>query len=293
MTVFGGTGFLGRRITERLGAHGFAVRIAARHPEQAAAATERVQADIHDEGAVGRAVAGAWGVVNAVSLYVEKDGRTFQAVHMEAAGRLAKTARRAGVTRLIQVSGLGADPQSPSGYVRSRGQGELAVRADFPDAIIIRPSAMFAADGGLVTSLAALLRRAPVFPMFGRGQTRLQPAFADDVAEAVARIMALPQPASLYEFGGPEVLTYKALLRDIQRRLGARGVLMPLPFAVWTVAAHTAEWLPNPPVSSGQVALMRHDNVASGNAPGFAELGIQPRGIAAAFGDSGRQQHTG
>ena len=292
VVVFGGTGFLGRRVVGHLLARGFAVRAAARHPEKVrppenAPLLTPVAADVGDDRAVAQAVAGAWGVVNAVSLYQEQGGRTFRSVHVEAAARVAAQARRAGVQRLVQVSGLGADPHSPSAYIRSRGEGEAAVCAAFPGAVVIRPSAMFAADEGFVTAIAGMLRRFPVFPMFGIGTTRLQPASVEDVGEAVARIMAAPDPAPLYEFGGPEVLTYKALLQAIARRLGLRRLLVPIPFFLWHWLAAGAERLPNPPLTKGQVELMQHDNTASHYVPGFADLAIAPRGIEAALDGMG------
>lgn len=285
IVVFGGTGFLGRRLVRHLRSHGFAVRVAVRHPERVAGLFPQdpligsVAANVDDDASVAQAVAGAWGVVNAVSLYVEKGGRTFHSVHVEAAGRVAAAARRAGVQRLVQMSGLGADPRSPSPYIRSRGEGEAAVREAFPGAIVIRPSAMFAAEDGLTAALAGMLRATPVFPLFGTGHTRLQPAFVEDVAEAVARIFTIPTPAAIYEFGGPDVLTYKALLQTVARRLGLRRLLLPLPFLLWRLLASVAEWLPSPPLTTGQVDLMRHDNVVPGALPGFAALEIAPKSI--------------
>lgn len=285
ITVFGGTGFLGRRVVCHLIDHGFAVRVAVRHPERAAtlfpedALLTAVEADVDDAASIAEAPAGAWGVVNAVSLYAEKGGRTFHGVHVEAAARVAAVAKRAGVERLIQMSGLGADAHSSSSYIRSRGEGESAVRKAFPGAAIIRPSAMFAADDGLTAALAGMLRMAPVFPMFGSGATRLQPAYVEDVAEAIARILAASAPAEIYEFGGPEVLTYRALLQTVARQYGLRRFLLPLPFPVWRLLASVAEWLPRPPLTRGQVELMAEDNVVSGRLPGFAALDIAPKAL--------------
>src|SRR5438477_6620577 len=196
VTVFGGTGFLGRRIVRHLRSRGFPVRIASRHPDQGHRLFGRddpqlqsVGADIHDERSVAEALAGAYGVVNAVSLYVEHGQETFHSVHVESAQRLAAQARRARVERLAHVSGIGSDPASPSLYIRKRGEGELAVRAAFADATLIRPAVMFAPDDAFLTVVLELLRRLPIYPMFGRGLTRLQPAYVGDVAEAIARVL--------------------------------------------------------------------------------------------------------
>ena len=285
VVVFGGTGFLGRRVVRHLRDHGFAVHVAVRHPERAAALfpadalLTAVMADIQDETSVARSLTGAWGVVNAVSLYAEKGGRTFHGVHVEAAGRLAAAARRAGVERLIQLSGIGADAHARSAYVRSRGEGEAAVAAAFPTATIIRPSAMFAADDGFTASLASMMHKTSLFPLFGNGSSRMQPVFVEDVAEAVAHILGAPTPAPLYEFGGPEVFTYKGLLETLCRRVGRRCIFLPIPFPLWSLLARAAEWLPNPPLTEGMVALVRRDNVVSGALPGLEALGIAPRAL--------------
>jgi uncharacterized protein YbjT (DUF2867 family) len=287
VVVFGGTGFLGRRVVRRLRAHGFAVRIASRHPDQGRTLfgpddpqLQSVEADIHDERSVAAALAGAYGVVNAVSLYVERGRETFHAVHVEAARRVATQARRADVKRLAHVSGIGADAASPSLYIRKRGEGELAVRAVFPDALLIRPAVMFGADDAFLTTLLALLGRLPIYPLFGRGLTRLQPAFVEDVAEAIARALQRPlTPAITFECGGPHVYSYEELLRTVAREAGLAPMLIPVPFAAWHALAWLAEMLPRPPITRNQVELMQVDNVSSAETPGFAELGISPRSV--------------
>jgi uncharacterized protein YbjT (DUF2867 family) len=277
--VLGGTGFLGRRIVRRLRDRGYAVRIASRHPEHARSpvAGERSQAvwaDIEDAGGLAAALTGARGVVNAVSLYVERGRRTFHSIHVEGAKRVAREARRAGVERLIHVSGIGADSRSDSPYIRSRGEGELAVRSAFPGATIVRPAVMFAPDDAFLTTMLTLLRKLPVFPMFGSGSTRLQPAHVEDVAEAIA--LAFGQDRRLYELGGPRVYSYEELLRTIAQRAGLRPVLLPVPFVAWQTLAWVSEVLPHPPVTRNQVELMRIDSV-TGSEPGFEALGISPR----------------
>ena len=167
VTVFGGTGFLGRRLVRHLTRQGFSARIASRHPEGSG-----IRADIRDEGAVDAAIAGVYGVVNAVSLYREGGTETFQALHVKAAEQLASQAKRAGVERFIHVSGIGADQNSGSSYIRSRGEGELAVRAAFANATIIRPAVMFGDDDAFLNTIIKLLRRLPAYPLFGRGLTR-------------------------------------------------------------------------------------------------------------------------
>ena len=153
---------------------------------------QAIRADIRDPIAVEAALVNAWGVVNAVSLYVEHGRETFHAIHVNAARTIAQAAREAGAERLIQVSGIGADTASPSLYVRKRAEGEQAVQTAFPGAVIVRPAVMFGADGGFITTVLDLMRKLPAYPMFGRGRTRMQPVAVDDVAEAIARILAPP-----------------------------------------------------------------------------------------------------
>ena len=278
VTVFGGTGFLGRRVVRRLSGHGFALRVAARHPPTSGD-DDFVRTDIEDPASVEAALAGAWGAVNAVSLYVERGDKTFHAVHVAAAERVAALAHNAGVTRLVHVSGLGADPRSTSAYIRSRGQGEEAVRSVFPEAVIVRPSVMFGPDDAFLAPLRTMTERFPVFPMFGQGQTLLQPNHVEDVAEAIARIMATEARARLYEFGGPRALSYRDILQTVARRAEARPWLVPVPFALWRALGTAAEMLPSPPITRNQVELMEEDNVPSAGKPGFAALGLTPRGI--------------
>jgi NADH dehydrogenase len=279
-TVFGGTGFLGRRVVRHLRDKGFSVRIASRRPKPSGADDPEVRpiaADIRERQSIAVALEGAFGVVNAVSLYVERGRDTFHAVHVGAAERVAEEARKAGVQRLIQISGIGADAASSSPYVGARGQGEQAVRAVFSNAGVIRPAVMFGPDDAFLNTLVQLLRRLPVYPMFGRGQTRLQPADVEDVGEAVAILMERPATEAItVECGGPRVYTYEELLRTIARAAILKRVFVPVPFAAWHGLAWLAEMLPGAPVTRNQVELMEIDTVVSGNFPGFADVGISP-----------------
>jgi len=225
------------------------------------------------------ALAGAFGVVNAVSLYVERGNQTFHSVHVEAAARVAKHSRASGVQRLAHVSGIGADARSPSAYIRSRGEGETSVRAAFPAATIIRPAVMFGPDDAFLTPLKKMLQMFPAFPMFGRGRTALQPAYVEDVSEAIVRTLDAPEAGMIYELGGPRIYTYEELLRTVCAHLGIRRILIPVPFGAWQGLAFVAEMMPAPLVTRNQVELMAVDNVVSSTHPGFGALGIDPRGI--------------
>jgi uncharacterized protein YbjT (DUF2867 family) len=288
VTVFGGTGFLGRRLVRRLNAEGATLRIAVRSPDRAqsvlrAADLERVtilRADVRDQASVASAVAGVDAVVNAVSAYVEKRGVTFESVHVQGAKRLAQEAAAAGVARLVLVSGIGADPQSRSPYIRARGRGELVARQAFPGATIVRPGAMFGPGDALFGTLADIVRLLPVVPLIGGGNTRLQPVYVEDVAEAIVRLLADPKTAGrTYELAGPGVYTLRELVSFALRILGKRRLLLTVPFTVAEMQARLFEFLPSPPLTTGQVDLLRVDNLAGGALPGFRELDIRPKAL--------------
>jgi uncharacterized protein YbjT (DUF2867 family) len=206
VVVFGGAGFLGRRLVDRLTAEGMTVRVAVRHPDPARIELRAigfdqvtvVTADVRDQASVAAAIAEADAVINAVSAYVEKGGVTFEAVHVRGAENVAREAVAAGVARLVLVSGIGADPDSSSPYIRARGRGELMVRQPFPGATIVRPSVMFGPGDALFGRLAALARLLPILPLIGGGHTRLQPIFVEDVAEAITNILSDPGTAAAF-----------------------------------------------------------------------------------------------
>ena len=290
VTVFGGSGFLGRRIVRRLAADGAEVRVAVRHPERASFLAETrtagriipVYADVWDEASVAPAVAGADAVVNTVGHYVARGRASFEAIHGQGAMHVARAAARAGVRRLVHISGLGADPASDSRYVRARAIGERLVQEAFPGATILRPSVIFGPESGLLNRLAALARVLPVLPLFGRGGTKLQPVYVGDVAEAVARALATPAAAGqIYELGGPRVYTYRALVRLVLERTHRRRVLLPVPFVAWEMLAALLAVLPRPPVSRDQIALMRRDNMVTAGALTLRDLGIAPTAVGA------------
>ena len=285
-TVFGGTGFLGRRIARHLHEAGFTVRIASRHPDRcfsmfpaASSRIEPVHGDIKDNASVAAAISGVFAVVNAVSLYVERGADTFESVHVGAAERVATLAHQGGAEKFLHISGIGANKQSASPYIRSRGQGEEAVLTAFPSATLFRPAVMFGPGDAFLTPLLRMLRQLPAFPMFGSGDTRLQPVYVEDVGEASARVLQVPDPHRVYELAGPRVYSYRTLLRALIGATGKSPLLMPIPFALWHTIGNVAEFLPSPPITRSQVELMEGDNVAGPDAPGFDALQISPRTI--------------
>ncbi len=289
VTVFGGTGFLGRAVVRQLAASGRTIRIAARHPTvpdrlDVKNEIELCAADIRDDDDVARAVLGATGVVNAVSLYVEqRKGATFEAIHVAGAARAARHTREAGAKHLVHISGIGAAPSSPSKYVAARGRGEERVRDQYREAVILRPSVLFGPGDTFLSTLKSLTLL-PAVPLFGRGDTRLQPVHVDDVAKAVVRAMTSPAVGGgIYELGGARVYTYRNILELILARLHRRRLLVPVPFGAWRALAGLASILPTPPLTTDQVTLMRADNVVSREARTFSELGLEPRSLEEAL----------
>lgn len=284
ITVFGGTGFLGRNIVHHLVVSEVAVRIVARHPyvPDLAGSSGQIElqtANIRDPASVAAAVKGATGVVNAVGLYVEKGEATFEAIHVEGAERVAQQTREAGIRKLVHISGIGADPASPSKYVRARAHGEQRVRNALSDAVILRPSVLFGPNDAFLSSLKTVTRL-PVVPLFGQGTTRLQPVYVEDVARAVRQALEKPGTAGqIFELGGAGIYSYRDLVARVLAHLGRRRPLLPVPFTAWRLLARIASLLPNAPLTVDQVMLMETANVVGAGVGTFADLGIEPRSL--------------
>lgn len=274
-------------MVRRLQESGISVRVASRHPDRSRAIFDAnatklqfVRADVQDDGEVRAALAGCDGAVNAISLYAEQGSTTFESIHVQAARRIAQLARETGMQRFVHISGIGSDPNSSSKYISARGQGELVVKAAFPNAKRLRPAVMFGPDDRFLKPLSVLISRLPIFPMFGKGETRLQPAFVGDVAHAIADLMQTPDTkANAVECAGPDIYAYKELLEIVADAMRKRVQFVPMPFAAWYALARISSWLPNPQVTRTQVELMEIDNVASSKTPGFSELGIRPTSV--------------
>ncbi|MEX2650642.1 MAG: complex I NDUFA9 subunit family protein [Alphaproteobacteria bacterium] len=282
VTIYGGSGFIGRHLVRRLAADGWRIRVAVRDPEAGlflkpmggVGQIALVRADVRDADAVGAAAAGADAIVNLVAILYEGGGRTFQAIHVDGAANIARAAAQAGVKRLVHVSAIGADKTSPAAYGRTKAQGEEAARAGFPGATILRPSIVFGAEDQFFNRFAALARVSPALPVIA-GATRFQPVFVGDVAEAVRRCLDDPASAGkTYELAGPRVYTFRELLRYVLQVTGRRRLLVPVPTGIAMLQATVLELLPVPPLTRDQVRMLQRDNVAG--VPGLAELGITP-----------------
>lgn len=291
-TIFGGSGFIGRYIVQRLAERGWILRIAVRRPDGAlflkpmgdVGQITPIGANIRHDASVAAAVAGVDYVVNLVGVLYESGPQRFAAVHAEGAGRVAVAAKAAGVRRLLHVSALGADPQSPSLYARTKAEGEAAIRAGFPEAVILRPSIVFGPEDDFFNRFAGMARLSPVLPLIGGGRTRFQPVYVGNVADAAARILAAPEDAPFafagktYELAGPRIYSFKELMELLLAAIGRRRLLVPVPWGMARLQAAILGLLPKPPLTLDQVKLLARDNVAGGALPGLPELGIDPDG---------------
>jgi NADH dehydrogenase len=290
VTVFGGSGFVGRHVVSRLAQEGWQIRVAVRRPDEAlflkpAGAVGQITpmaANIRDQASVERAVAGADAVVNLVAILHESGRQRFKALQAEGAARIAAAAAQAGVRHLVHVSAIGADAASDSAYARTKAEGERAVLGAFPRAVILRPSIIFGPEDGFFNRFAAMAMMAPALPLIGGGKTRFQPVFVGDVAEAVAKALSLPAAeGKTYELGGPRVYTFRRLLEIMLAEIGRRRLLLPLPFPVAGLLGAVMQCLPAPQLTLDQVRLLKRDNVVTPGAPGLADLGITPHGLEA------------
>ena len=294
VTVFGGSGFVGGQVVQALARRGWRVRIACRRPDRAwklqtsghVGQLQAVRCDATRPDDVAAALRGADAAINLIGILYESGRRTFHAMHVEAARNIAEACAAGGVARLVQVSAIGANPESRSDYALSKAAGEMAVREAKPDAVVIRPSVVFGAGDDFLNRFAALASIAPALPLIGGGQTKFQPVYVADVAEAIARATAAREAAGrTLELGGPAVMTFEDLLSLIRRETYRSFGLIPLPFfaarAIGAIAQLTAAVGIAPVLTRDQVVLLETDNVVAEGAEGLAELGIEPTGIEA------------
>lgn len=283
-TVFGGSGFIGRQVVQRLAQEGCLVRVAVRDPVAAEVLRTQGQigqivplrASVLDEGAVARAVEGAAWVVNLVGILFERRPGDFARVQAEGAGRVARLAAAAGASRFVQISAIGADAASQSLYARSKAEGEKAVREAFPDATILRPSVVFGPGDGFFTRFAGLVATLPITPVVA-GATRFQPVYVGDVADAVlAALRREDARGATYELGGPRVMSMREVMAYVQEVTQRRRLMIDMPMGVMAIQARLSEWLPTPPITRDQLILLQRDNVVGEGMQGLEALGIAP-----------------
>jgi NADH dehydrogenase len=287
VTVFGGSGFVGRYVVRRMATDNWIVRVAVRDPEKAQflkvagdpGQVVPLAAEVTDAASVARATDGVGAVVNLVGILYERGRRTFQRIHVEGAANVARAAHAAGVERLVQMSAIGADADSPAAYGRTKAAGEQAAAEAFAGATVLRPSVVFGPEDDFLNRFAQMARIMPVLPVF---PTRFQPVWVGDVAEAVARVFADPTTAgNTYELGGPQVMSFEELMRLMLREIHRRRWLLPLPLGLAEVQAWFLEKLPVPPLTRDQLKLLERDNVVAAGALTLADLGITPTAMEA------------
>jgi uncharacterized protein YbjT (DUF2867 family) len=292
VTVFGGSGFLGRHVVRALAKQGYRIRVAVRRPELAGylqplgrvGQIHAVQANLRYPASVEAAVRDADVVINLVGILFERGRQTFDAVQAFGAEAAALAATAHGA-RMIHVSSIGADEHSPSHYARSKAAGEKLVLAAVPSAVILRPSILFGPEDDFFNKFAAMARLLPALPLVGGGHTRFQPVFAGDVAAAVlAAIEDRARDGQIYELGGPEVKSFEELLQFVLTTIGRRRLLLPIPFALARLQAFVLQLMPKPLLTPDQVELLRSDNIVSEAAKRegrtLETLGIDPLAMA-------------
>ncbi len=293
VTVFGGSGFLGRHVVQALARRGYRVRVGCRRPDLAGhlqplgnvGQIQPVQANLRYRWSVDKAVEGADHVINLVGILYESGRQTFSAVQDFGARAVAEAARAEGAG-LTQISALGADPDSQSLYATTKARGEQAVMETLPDAVIFRPSIVFGPEDDFFNKFAAMTRFSPALPLIGGGTTKFQPVYVADVAEAIARsVDGKVEAGTIYELGGPEVLTFRQCLEKMLEVTERKRALVSVPWPIARMQAAILGMLPKPLLTSDQLKLLRHDNVVSRQAMDdgrtLSGIGIRPQSVDA------------
>ncbi len=295
VTIFGGSGFIGRYVARRMAKEGWRVRVAVRRPNEAlfvkpygvVGQVEPIFCNIRNDASVDAALAGADAVVNCVGILANDGKNTFESVQTEGAARIARLAAARGIERMVHVSAIGADPDSDSAYARTKAEGEAAVLAEMPDAVILRPSIVFGAEDEFFNRFAGMTRFGPILPVVG-ADTRFQPVYVDDVARAaVAGVLGDAVPG-VYELGGPDVSTFRELMQQMLGIIRRRRLILNLPFPIagvmalgFDVANAASFGLIPAQITRDQVRNLARDNVVADDAKGFANLGIQATSLEA------------
>ncbi len=300
VTIYGGSGFVGRYIARHMAKEGWRVRVACRRPNEAhfvrtygvVGQVEPVLCNIRDDDSVRQVMQGAEAVINCVGTFDARGKNNFDAVQAEGAGRVARIAAETGVARMVQISAIGADAESASDYQRTKAEGEANVLAHMPGAMILRPSVIFGPEDSFFNRFAGMSRLGPVLPVIG-GDTRFQPVYVDDVARAATLGATGAAPGGIYELGGPEVASFRALMQQMLRVIRRRRLVLDMPFPLARVMAGGFELLSklslglfsNSILTPDQVIALRSDNVVQDGARGFAALGIHPTAMEAVLPD--------
>ncbi len=292
ITVFGGSGFIGRHAVQALARRGHRIRVAVRRPDLAGhvlplgmvGQIKPIQANLRYRWSIDRAVEGADAVVNLVGILKEHGRQTFDAVQGFGPRAIGEAARAAGIGNVVHLSAIGADQPSTVGYIRTKAEGENGIRETVPEAVILRPSIVFGSEDQFFNRFAAMARMSPALPLIGGGTTRFQPVYVGDVGEAIARAVdGKAHPGTIYELGGPEVLTFRACLEQVLKVTQRKRLLVPLPWFAARFIGRIGDVLPGAPITSDQVRMLRFDNVVSADAERdkrtLQGLGIEPTAL--------------
>lgn len=300
VTIFGGSGFVGRYIARRMAQEGWRVRVAVRRPNEAifvrpygaVGQVEPVLCNIRDDASVQAALQGADAAVNCVGILAENGKNTFGSVQSQGAARVAKVAASEGITRFVQISAIGADSAAKSDYARTKGEGEQAVLAAIPSAVILRPSIVFGPEDEFFNRFASMSRMGPILPVVG-AETKFQPVYVDDVAKAAVKAATGAAAPGIYELGGPDVSSFRALMGQMLTVINRRRLVLNVPFPVAHAMGFGFDLLQkaslgliqNGMITRDQVRNLAKDNVVAEDAQGFAALGIDPVALEAVLPD--------
>lgn len=299
VTIYGGSGFVGRYIARRMAKEGWRVRVAVRRPNEAifvkpygvVGQVEPILCNIRDDASVESAMRGADAVVNCVGILAESGKNTFDAVQAEGAGRVARIAAQQDIATLVHISAIGADADGESDYQRTKAEGEAAVLEHMPGAVILRPSIVFGPEDEFFNRFASMTRFGPILPVIG-ADTKFQPVYVDDVAKAACLAVTGKAASGIYELGGPDVNTFRELMAQMLDVIRRRRLILNLPFpvasfmgGVFDIANKISLGLIPAAVTRDQVRNLRNDNVVSEDAKGFSDLGINPVALEAVLPD--------
>lgn len=299
VTIYGGSGFVGRYITRRLAQAGWRVRVAVRRPNEAmhvkpygaVGQVEPVFCNIRDDESVRSVMHGADAVVNCVGTFDRKGRNNFDAVQHEGAERIARLATKEGVGRMVHISAIGADAESDSLYAQSKAQGEAGILEAFPSAVILRPSVIFGPEDNFFNRFAGMTRFSPFLPVVG-ANTKFQTVYVDDVAHAAAKSVMGEAETGIYELGGPDAITFRELMQKMLQVIRRRRIIINLPFWMASIMGSAMELVQTislglipPQITRDQVRSLKVDNIVSDDAKGFADLGIEPTSLEAVLPD--------
>ncbi len=290
VTVFGGSGFVGRYVTQRLARAGYRVRVAVRRPDEAlfvrpygvVGQVEPVQANIRDDASTRAAILGADAVINCVGILVEAGKQKFEPLLAEGAGRIARIAAEENIRRLVHVSAIGADADSESGYARAKAAGEEAVTSAYPAAVILRPSVVFGTEDEFFNRFASMARISPFLPVVSP-DTKFQPVYVDDVAAAAVKAVMEPVSPGVYELGGPDVETFRELMQRMLEVIERKRFVIAVPLGMARLQAKVLDFvqrasfdvITNKILTQDQVVMLQSDNVVAEGAKGFSDLGME------------------